>query len=124
MTGRLAPGAKVVAAMPGLVASASPSVAAGWLNNSAGVSTVTDTKVSSGEMFKDVPAIGSGAGDDSCDVDAGEGTGAGGAFFVTGLGVTTMLGSCVCAWTGAVVATLMAAATAVRHANDVRAERH
>ena len=45
MTGRLAPGAKVVAAMPGLAANASPSVAEGWLSSWPGVATVTGTNV-------------------------------------------------------------------------------
>ena len=56
MTGRLAPGANVVAAMPGLVANASPRVGEGWLSSWPGVTTVTGAKVWSGEISKGVPA--------------------------------------------------------------------
>ena len=45
MTGRLAPGANVEPAMPGLVANASPSVEEGWLNSCSGDITVTATNV-------------------------------------------------------------------------------
>ena len=62
MTGRLEPGANVVAAMPGLAASASPSVAEGWLSSWPGVITVTATKVWSGEIGKGAPARSGAAG--------------------------------------------------------------
>ena len=58
--GRLAPGANVVAEMPGCVPSASPSVAPGRLSSWSGVITVTGAKPWSGEMFRPVPASGSG----------------------------------------------------------------
>ena len=61
MTGRLAPGANVVVAMPGCVASASPSAAPGRLSNCPGVITVTAAKPWSGEICSPVPAR-SGAG--------------------------------------------------------------
>jgi hypothetical protein len=63
MTGRLAPGAKLVEAIPGFVRNASPRVAYGWLSSSLGVSTVSGTNVGSGRIVKEVPGGGSsGAG--------------------------------------------------------------
>src|SRR5262245_11465378 len=68
---------------------------------------VTAAKVSSGEMFSDVPAMGSGGGDGSSGLavpEAAGGAGGRGALFLTGLGVsTTTLGSCVCACAGGAV---------------------
>ena len=97
MTGRLAPGAKVVAAMPGLVANASPRVAEGWLSSWPGVAKVTGAKVWSGEISRGVPptsggvASGAAAG---CDAKSGAGAGAVRRLGATGVGgVTVMPGS-------------------------------
>ena len=96
MTGRLAPGANVVAAMPGREPSASPSVEEGWLSSCWGVTTVVDTKFWSGEICSPVPAR-SGAG--AVCWGAVAGAWVDGAEGVTGLGVVTVMpGSWVCAW--------------------------
>src|SRR5689334_3532159 len=96
ITGRLAPGANVVAAMPGRSARLCPSVDDGWLRSWPGVTTVVDTKLWSGEMSSPVPAK-SGAGGGAWGVAAGARAGADGADGATGLGVVTVIpGNWVC----------------------------
>ena len=63
MIGRLAPGAKVEPAMPGLVCSVSVIVAPPFASRSRSVATVTDTKASSSTMAP-------GSGCSSVDADA------------------------------------------------------
>ena len=124
MTGRLAPGANVVAEMPGRCASASPSVAEGWLSSCCGVTTVVETKFWSGEICSPVPAKSGAGGGVGCAGAEGAWDGAGGRDGETGLGVVTVMpGNCVCAcsWVGAQeLRTATAAIAVARDANPPR----